>query len=155
MAHIESMRGRQRARDGEPTATTRRATGTIPKYNTCNVRKRDAKSSETQNKRQAGAKVIQRIQAVERHMKHHTETPTRLKERSRWRKGRKIPGGGWEIEYDSGTLKTPRWVRWLYVRPSVMLAQIRQHQNDMPSGDAGWGLYAARQFKRNDPIVTS
>ena len=81
-----------------------------------------------------------------------------LSERTRWRKGQTLPGGGWEIMFNYGRGHTSDWRCRFRVRPSRALRQLHQQMRDAaPSAapadtDDGWGLYAAIDFGPTDNI---
>jgi len=78
------------------------------------------------------------------------ESVTRLQEAARWRQGRDIPGGGYEIEFNRGWGSEEKWVTWLRVRPSGLLRQANAPEDSATK----WGLYAARKFRAGDSIGT-
>jgi len=105
--------------------------------------------------KQRNAKAQAKIRRLVRKNNHEIrldtgkESVSRLQEAARWKRGRDIPGGGFEIMFDRGWSGETDWKIWLRVRPSGLLQRA-----GAPESATRWGLYAARRFRAGDSIGT-
>ena len=170
----EIRQARATARNGEPAALTRQATGNARTTNMTTVPPSSvhpatapppapvpapAPTTSTPNPRNT-PRAPKRPRPDARTPKVHVDM---LADRQRWRKGAELPGGkGWEIEFNYGRHGTTDWRTRFYVRPSRALADLRASRpapagdgspDDNHDGDAGHGLYTAVELPANQPIV--
>ena len=157
----EIRRKREHARNGAPAAITRSASGATRTPQRREQRADIAPQGKVGDAPRANRKRV-RSPSPPRDL-NKTKIPyvsvAMLNDRSRWRRGRELLGeGGWEIEFNYGK-STPDWRCRFYVRPSRAPAKLRQQREDdgeppLPDGDAGWGLYAAIDFKPGQSMLT-
>ena len=150
-------RNREHARRGAPAAVTRSVSGATATRSIPAIA-RPSKAPTPTCRRPATVRTTPPPAAATQTLRTPRATVAMLSERSRWRKGRTIPDGGWEILFNYGRKHTSDWRCRFHVRPSRALRQLHQQLHaDAPGAapadaDDGWGLYAAIDFGPHDYI---